>query len=569
MRNRDSRERADGSGGRSDDNHRDVVDASAELSRGRESYAKQAWSDAYESFSAADQAVALGADDLELLARAAYMLGRDDENLRFLERAHQSHLDAGEGRRAAGCAVWIGMHLATTGNLAPATGWFGRARRLVGREERDCVERGYLLLPLAFQQEASADWEAAVASLVDAAAIAERFHDRDLFALAVNHHGQILVEHGRVDEGLGLLDEAMVAVTTGELSPIVTGLVYCGVILACREAYELRRAREWTAALSGWCGEQPDLVAFTGRCLLHRAEIMQHRGAWSEAFEEARRAVERSETTGNERAAGEAAYLQGELHRLQGRFAAAEKAYRAASRCGREPQPGLALLRLAQGNRKAAAVAIRRAVEEANELPQRARLLPACVEIMLAVGDTESAQRACSELVEIAAEHPSEMLAAAARHAQGRLGVAQGDAAGALVALRRATQMWQELEAPYEAACARVIVGLACRSLGDDDAAAMELEAAREAFAELGATLDLARVNALARRRPSGDPHGLTQRELEVLRLVAGGERNKAIAAKLVVSERTVDRHVSNIFAKLGVSSRAAATAYAYEHDLL
>ncbi|HEX6228829.1 MAG TPA: LuxR C-terminal-related transcriptional regulator [Solirubrobacterales bacterium] len=545
------------------------MDASAELSRGRESYAKHAWTDAYESLSNADAAGVLGAADLELLAGAAYMLGRDEENVRILERAHQSHLDAGDGLRAAGCAVWIGMHLATTGNLAPATGWFGRARRLVGREEGDCVERGYLLLPLAFQQEAGGDWEAAVASLVDAAAIAERFAERDLFALAVNHHGQILIEHGQVNEGLGLLDEAMVAVTTDELSPIVTGLVYCGVILACREAYELRRAQAWTAALSGWCGEQPDLVAFTGRCLLHRAEIMQHGGAWSEALEEARRAVERSERTGNERATGEAAYLQGEVHRLQGRLDAAEESYRAASRCGREPQPGLALLRLAQGSNEAATAAIRRAVEEANELPQRARLLPACVEIMLAVGDTESAQRACRELADIARAHPSEMLAAAAQHAQGTLDLAHGDAAGALVALRRSVQIWQELEAPYEAACGRVIVGIACRSLGDDDAMGMELEAAREAFAELGATPDLARVDALAHRGPAGDTHGLTQRELEVLRLVAAGETNKEIAAKLVVSERTVDRHVSNTFAKLGVSSRAAATAYAYEHDLL
>lgn len=551
------------------DNHHHVVDASAELSRGRESYAKRAWTEAYEALSAADAEGILAAGDLESLARAAYMLGRDEENLRFLERAHQAHLDAGEGLRAAGCAVWIGMHLATTGNLAPATGWFGRARRLVGREEGDCVERGYLLLPLAFQQESSGDWEAAVTSLAEAVAIAERFDERDLFALAVSHHGQILVEHARVDEGLGLLDEAMVAVTTGELSPIVTGLVYCGVILACQEAYELRRAQEWTAALSGWCGQQPDLVAFTGRCLLHRAEIMQRRGAWSEALEEAQRSAERSERTGNERAAGEAAYLQGEVHRLKGQLEAAEESYRAASRCGREPQPGLALLRLAQGRSEVAAAAIRRAVEEATELPRRASLLPACVEIMLAVGDTDSAQHVCRELAEIATAHPSELLAAAAHHAQGTLDLAQGDAAGALVALRRSVQIWQECETPYEAACGRVLVGLACRSLGDDDAMAMELEAAREVFAELGATPDLARVDGLAHRGPARDAHGLTQRELEVLRLVAAGETNKSIAAKLVVSERTVDRHVSNTFTKLGVSSRAAATAYAYEHNLL
>lgn len=554
---------------RPDDNHHDVVDASAELSRGRECYAKQAWTDAYESLSAADQAGALGADDLELLARAAYMLGRDDENLKLLERAHHSYLNAGDGLRAARCAVWIGMHLATTGNLAPATGWFGRARRLVGREESDCVERGYLLLPLAFQQDARGDWEAGVTSLADAVAIAERYDDRDLFALAVNHHGQILVEHGRVDEGLGLLDEAMVAVTTGELSPIVTGLVYCGVIIACQQAYELRRAREWTAALSGWCDEQPDLVAFTGRCLLHRAEIMQRRGAWSEALEEARRSAERSQRTGNERAAGEAAYLQGEIHRLRGRLAAAEESYRAASRCGREPQPGLALLRLAQGRNDSAAVAIRRAVAEATELPLRARLLPACVEIMLAVGDTKSARRACRELAEIATAHPSEMLAATAEHAQGTLALHQGDAGTALVALRRSVQIWQELEAPYETACGRVMIGLACRSLGDDDATALELRAAREAFLELGAAPDLARLDALTGRAASAVTHGLTARELEVLRLVAAGRSNHEIATALVISDHTVARHLQNIFAKLGVSSRTAASAFAFEHQLL
>jgi DNA-binding CsgD family transcriptional regulator len=524
--------------------------------------------DAHESLSRADRAAPLGAEDLELLATSAYMLGRDDD-LGGLERAYRAHLDAGEALRAARCAIWVGMHLSIRGEMGRATGWLGRARRLVERQGHDCVERGYLLFPLMFRHEAAGDYEAAVATAAEAAEIGERFGDADLFALATQDRGILLVRRGRVVEGLGMMDEAMVAVTRGELSPIVSGLVYCGVILGCQDAYELRRAQEWTAALARWCEEQPDMVAFTGTCMVHRAEIMQLRGAWPEALEEARRAGERCMRAMNRTAAAEALYRQGEVHRLRGEFAAAGRAYREASRDGREPQPGLALLRLSQENNDAAVAAIRRAMGESSDPHKRASLLPACVEIMLAVGDVQEARGASRELEEISADFQVGMLRAIAAHARGAVDLADGEVHAALAALRRAAQVWQELEVPYEAARVRVLVGLACRTLGDDDTAALEFEAARDVFARLGAAPDLARLDSLTRLAGSGNTRGLTPRELEVLRLVAVGKSNREIASALVISDRTVDRHVSNILTKLGVSSRVAATAYAYQHRLV
>ena len=524
--------------------------------------------EAYESLSRADRESSLAPDDLALLATCAYMVGREAEYRELLERAHRAYLDAGEELAALRCAFWIGVTLASHGEIGRASGWLRRARRLLERQGGDRVERGYLLLPAVFEQKASGDWEAAVATAGEAAAIGERSGDPDLFALAAHEQGEILIKIGRLDEGLGLLDEAMVAVTAGELSPIVAGIVYCGVILACQDAHEVRRAREWTAALSAWCSRQPDLVAFTGRCLVHRAEIMQLEGAFSDALEEARRAAERCLQGENPAAAGEARYRQGEIHRVRGDFGAAEEAYREASRLGHEPQPGLALLRLAQGEPDAAATTIRRVVGETAEAGERAGILPACIEIMLAVDDVEAARGACHELESIAEGQEAGALGALAAQARGAVELAAGDAASALASLRRAGEVWQQLRAPYEAARVRELAGRACQVLGDEDTAALELEAGRAAYAELGASPDLARLRSLG-GAPRDDAHGLTERELEVLRHLAAGETNKAIAAELVLSERTVDRHVSNIFAKLRVSSRAAATAYAYEHRLL
>ena len=538
-----------------------------DLERGRESYSSSAWATAYESFSRAEQLAPLAAEDLELLATSVYMLGREDEWMRILERAFRGYSDAGETRRAVRCAFWIGIQLALRGEMGPATGWLGRAQRLLDREQGECVEQGYMLMPVVFQHEAEGDLEGASATAAAAAEIGERFGDYDLFALAIHVQGDILVRSGRVREGLGLLDEAMVTVTTETLSPMVAGIVYCGVILTCEQVYELRRAREWTAALTRWCESQPDLLAFTGRCLVHRAQLMQLQGDWPDALEEADRASRRLEEAMNQAAAAKACYLKGEVHRLRGEFGEAEEAYRLASQLGLEPQPGWALVRLAQGNSAAAAAAIRRALGETSDRLGRAGLLPAAVEIMLATSEVDDARSACRELEAIAADYESEMLRALHAQARGAVDLVAGDAAAALVSLRQASKAWQELEAPYEAARARVQVGQACRVLGDEDAFVLELEAARSVFQELGATPDVASVDAVA--GPVGDTHGLTARELEVLRLVASGKSNKEIAAALVISEHTVARHVQNIFTKLGVPSRTAAGAYAFEHDLV
>ncbi len=535
------------------------------LERGRESYARKAWSDAFESLSLADEETPLGADDLVLLAESAFMLGRDSEFLGILERAHHAYLEAGEPLHAVRCAFWIGMNLALRGEMGPAGGWLGRGQRLLDREERDSVERGYMLLPASFERESAGDFATAAAIAAQAAEIGEQFGDRDLFALALHAQGNMLIRDGEVKKGLDLLDEAMVAATARELSPIIVGVVYCGVILACQEVYDVRRAKEWTAALTRWCAEQPDLVAFTGRCLIHRSEILQLQGAWRDALEEARRAGERLARQFNPSASGVAAYRQGEVLRLQGEFDAAEEAYRAASGHGWEPQPGLAQLRLAQGRTDAAVATIRRATSEATEPLRRAALLPAEVEILLAAGDVDAAREACAELERLAESYESAMLGALAAHARGAVTLADGDAASALAALRSAARLWQELEAPYDDARVRVLIGLACRALGDDDAADLELEAARDTFTTLGAKPDLARLDMLMSRTT----HGLTARELEVLRLVATGKSNREIAAALVISEHTVARHVQNIFAKLDVSSRAAAGAFAFEHRLV
>jgi DNA-binding NarL/FixJ family response regulator len=539
-----------------------VADAAAELERGRQSYAKGAWSSTYESFSGVDQATPLGAQDLELLARAAYMLGRDDEYVRGLERAHHAHLDAGATLPAVRCAFWIGHSMLFRGDAVRASGWFGRAQRLLETPARDCVERGYLLIPVWLQQMGSGDNELAYATAAEAAEIGERFGDADLMWLARDEQGRALVKQGRVEEGLRLVDEVFVAAVAGELSPIVTGIVYCNTIAFCGDAYQLHHAREWTQALTLWCEHQPEMVAHNGLCLVHRAEVMQLRGAWAEALEEARRAADRfTQGVLNQLACGQAHYRKGEVHRLRGELADAEEAYREARRCGCEPQPGLALLRLAQGQGETAAAAIRRAVGETTEPLKRAALLPAYVEIMLEVREHERARGACDELEEIAGRQASDALSAMSAHARGALLLADGDAEAALIALRRAGQLWQKLEAPYEGARVRVLVGRACAALGDEDTAALELEAARDVFAQLEAATDLARVAAHLPGAAPSETHGLTGRELEVLRLVAAGSSNREIAEALVISEHTVARHLQNIFRKLGVSSRTAASA--------
>lgn len=538
-----------------------------DLQRGRERYARRAWEQAHDLLSRADREAPLDAEDLERLAWSAALTGRDEQLLELWERLHHLHLEREAHVAAAHTAFWLGFRLFALGEPGRASGWLGRAQRLV--EKHDCAVRGYLLLPTIHRHLSAGDFAAAQRWCNEAVEIGERFDDPDLVAFARTLLGRALIRHGQVDAGLALLDEAMVAITTDRVSPLMTGLIYCSVIATCQQAYVLDRAREWTAALADWCGGQPELVAFTGSCLVHRSEILQLGGSWPEAIDEARRACVRVSAVTDPDAAADAFYQQAEIHRLRGESQAAEGAYREASQFGREPQPGLALLRLAQGRHEAAAGAIRRVVAAADQPLQRARFLPAAVEILLGVGDAEAARAACHELEQIAAQYDIRALSAMACHARGAVCLSEGDARAACEPLRRAFEIWRGLGAPYLAARIRVLLGRAYRALGDDDGGALELAAAREVFESLGATPDLARVDALGTPANPSSARGLTRRELEVLRLVASGKTNKVIAKQLFLSEKTVDRHVSNIFAKLGVSSRAAATARAYEQQLI
>jgi DNA-binding CsgD family transcriptional regulator len=545
---------------------RSVAGQRFELDRARQHYERRAWAKAYQAFLRADQEIPLAAEDLEGLATAAYLVGRDQDYLTVLERAYHAYRDAGQCRRAVRCAFWLGFRLLMRGEMGRASGWFAHGQRLLEREARECAERGYLLLPLVEQRLDSGEYATAYAAASDAAAIGERCGDADLVACARHQQGRIRLRQGQVKAGLGLLDETMVTVTGGELSPIVTGLMYCSVIAACQEVYALDRTHEWTAALTRWCEGQPDMVAFAGVCQVHRAEIMQLQGTWPEAIEQARRACALSEGI-DRRATAAAFYQQAEVHRLKGDFAAAEEAYRKASQQGLEPQPGLALLRLAQGSSDAAATAIRRVLGTTTDRLKRMSLLPACVEIMLSAGDVPGARQACRELEDLARSFDTGVADAIAAQARGAVELAEGDAQAAIGALRRAVEVWQRIEAPYAAARVRVLTGLACRALGDQDGADLEIEAARSMFESLGAAPDLARVVSLM--KDTGKPHPLTARELQVLRLVSAGKTNAAIAAELFLSERTIERHLSNIFTKLDLSTRTAATAWAYEHGLI
>ena len=544
-------------------------DLSADLRRGREAWERRDLLATFEALSAAERSAPLSGEDLDRLATAAGLMGRDEDFLRALERAHHAHLEAGSTVAAARSAFWLGFRLFGAAEFGRATGWMARAERLLDDGGHDCALRGYLLLPLIRRHVEVRDYETARRVAAEAGRVGERFADKDLVAFARNFEGQVLLRSGRIPEGLALLDEAMVAVSSGELSPIPTGIIYCMVIRSCQDVYALGRASEWTEALQAWCDRQPWPVIFTSHCLVHRSEIHQWNGEWDAAREEARVAAERLLTGLNEREAAPAFYQQAELRRLRGELDEAEEAYANASRLGREPQPGLALLRLAQGRVEAAASAMRRVVGEASDRLQRTRLLPAHVEIMLAAGDLDEARRACDELQKIAREMPMEVLDAMAAHALGTVRLAEGDARAALEPLRRSFETWQKLGAPYLAAKVRVLVARACRQLGDSDGCHLEIDGARAGFEELGAATDLAAIEAAARESPEARPHGLTNRELQVLRLVAAGKTNKAIAAELFLSEKTVDRHVSNIFDKLEVPSRAAATACAYEHGLV
>lgn len=535
------------------------------LDEARTAFAQREWTAAFESFARVDGSDGLRPADLEVYATTAYMLNRISLMLETFERAHRGYLESGDTRRAARVASWLAFNLASRAKFGPATGWVRRASLLLDSESEEVVEHGYVWLPQIHQCVFADDFEGVAKAAEQALQIGLRFDDPDLVALASHAKGRSHLRLGRISEGLAVLDEVMVSVINGELSPQVTGIVYCSVIEGCYEVQEVRRSRDWTVALSRWCDGQPDLVAFTDQCLAHRAEIRQMEGRWSEALAEAGEAHAR-----NERGpvAARASYQRGEIHRLRGDYIEAEKAYRQVSEGVGDPYPGLALLRLAQGSEDAAAASIRRALGEATSLFERARLLPAFVEIMVAHGDLQSAQEGCQELTALADQSGIRLHEAAAETATGLFEVRAKRASAALGHLRAGLEGWLEIEVPYEAARTRVLLAEALNAMGDVDAASIQLDSARDEFARLGAAPDLARLEMTSAER-GGSDHGLTPREMEVLRLLAQGGTNRSIATELVLSERTVDRHVSNILTKLGVSTRTAATAFAFQNRLI
>ncbi|MGG8406140.1 LuxR C-terminal-related transcriptional regulator [Streptomyces sp. 12297] len=534
-----------------------------------EAWSRHAWGEVFAILSEADRQRPLDADDLERLALAAHLTGRGPESEDLWTRAHHAWLTRGEVPRAVRCAFWLGLDLLLRGERSRSAGWTARARRLLGTGPPDCVEEGYLLALGGLQSYLVGDMAGAEAVSEEALACATRFGDPDLMNFSLVSIGESLIRLGRTADGIRLLDEAMVAVTAGEVSPIVSGLAYCAVIAACHEAFDLRRAREWTAELSRWCAAQQELVPYRGVCLAHRVEIMRLHGDWTDALEEADRACRWMAATPAAQSADAVHYQRGELHRMRGEYEEAERAYREASRLGHPAQPGVALKLLATGDAPAAERAIRTALDAAGDRTLRCRILPAYVEIMLAADRPEDARTAAEELAAAAEALDSALLNALSGRAMGAVLLATGDARGAQALLGPAVAAFRDLDAPYEAARTRLLVGLACRETGDEVTARLETEAAEATFRELGAGPDLTRAEELVHTATARAAGLLTPRELEVLRHVAVGKSNRDVADALFLSEKTVARHLGNIFTKLGVPSRTAATAYAHRHGLV
>jgi DNA-binding CsgD family transcriptional regulator len=529
------------------------------IKRGRDAFTRRAWAEAYTLLAAGAPEQA---DDLERLATAAHLVGHDDESARAWERAHHACVALGDPDRAARCAFWLALALLLRGEVARAQGWLARAERLVEDGRDGGVAVGFLRVPVLLGALGDGDAGRAHEIGGEIVSLAERHHDRDLLALGLLGTGQASLALGDVAGGLTLLDEAMVSVTAGEVSPIPTGIVYCAVIEACMDVFDLRRAAEWTDALHRWCSSQPDLVPYTGQCLVHRSQVLQAHGAWDEAVTEAERARRRLSDTAHP-ALGLALYQQGELHRVRGELADAEAAYRGASLHGRQPTPGFGLLRLAQRRTDDAVANARRMLHETRFDPDRATILAAVVEILVAAGALDEATTAADELGERATESTTDQLPAMASTARASLLLASGQVATAGDTLHDAIALWHRLDMPFEEARARALMSRVCFALGDVDAAELERDAALATFQALGARTEIERMQAGARES------GLTGRECEVLRLVATGCTNREIASQLHISEHTVARHLQNIFVKLGVSSRAAATSYAYEHRIV
>jgi DNA-binding CsgD family transcriptional regulator/tetratricopeptide (TPR) repeat protein len=534
-----------------------------ELLRAREAYDRGDWAVAFDQLRTVDN---LGADDTLALATSAYLTGDVDQAVRALQAGYQEMIKNGDTRKAVRFAFWLALILNLRGEAAISGGWVARAQRLLENEAGDLVERGYLLVHNFFEQVDRGDYAKAGETVVQVVDSGRRFGDPDLIALGLTCQGRFTIYSGRVPEGLALLDEAMVGVAAGEVSPIIAGMVYCALIEACQEVSDFARAAAWTSALTRWCDTQPGLVPFTGQCSLHRGQIMRLRGAYDEALTEFVLAQRRYQAEGTTAPAAAALKEQGDVLRVQGNLNEAETAYRQAAELGYEPQPGLALLWLARGRTAAAVSAMRRLLAEAQMPVQRSSMLPAGVEVMLAAGLVEDARRLADEFSEVASGFGNPAVQAMAGYAAASVALSSGNVDKALGQARESSRLWNEIGSPYEAARARVLVARALRELGDEESATGELAVARRTFTDVGSTPAVQEVDRLLGR---GRPAGLTEREVEVLRLVAAGQSNHDIARDLVLSQKTVERHLSNIFTKLNVSSRTAAAAYAHEHQLM
>jgi DNA-binding CsgD family transcriptional regulator len=537
-----------------------------DLEEAREAYERREWLDAYQALSGLDSAD-LRADDFTALATTAYLLGRHNDCVQALQRAFQANVDAGDPPAAARSALWLALVLTMRGERAVGGGWAARATRILDDLPDDVVERGYAAAHAALSCVVSGDFPAAFEHAAVVVEYGRRYKEPDLLAHGLNMTGRLMTHAGQVQEGLRLMDESLIGVVAGDVSPIVSGIVYCTTVEGCALVHDFGRMVEWTRALSSWCDAQPGLVAFTGQCAVHRGQMMRLRGAFDDAVEELERAAERYALSGGGPAVGLAHEERGDVLRLLGDLRGAERAYEQALRYGNRAQPGQALLCSARGDVGGAVGMIQSVLDEVGDPVERTRLLPAAVQIHLAAGDVAAASSLVSELGEIAAAFGSPGVLATHAYAAGTVALAADDPGQAAAAIRPAIDTWTELDAPYEIARCRVILGEAHRRLGDDRSATAELAAARDLFAEIGA--EPAEQDARRRLGEDESPGGLTGREIEVLRLVAAGKTNAEVAAELVIAEKTVARHLSNIFTKLGVGSRTAAAAFAYEHGLV
>ena len=546
----------------------DSRDAGESLAAARSADRRRHWSAAHRQLEAVADRHDVNPDDLALLADSAWWLGRVDESIAAGQGAYHGFLEAARPRAAAMAAIGVAVNMLLRGDDAPGAGWIQRAGRLLG-DQPECPEQGYLRYLVEVEGALDGpDLEGVGAAARAVADLGRRHRVPDLVAAGTVGEGRALVRLGRVPEGTALLDEAMVAVLAGELQPDWAGNVYCHMMAAYHELADANRAARWVAATGEWLATLPAAVVFTGICRVHRSQLLALTGDWARAEAEAA-AVCVGLTGIHTAAAAEAHFQLAELRRLRGDRSAAAEEYGRAHALGRDPQPGLALLRLAEGNHAAAAAAIEAAlVAHPHDALARARLRAAQVEVALARNDLPGARTAADELEATAARYATSGLCGAATSAVGALRLAESRPADALPLLVEAARLWQGCRARYETARVRLLLARAYRALGDLESAARELDVADATFAELGAVPDRAAVATLrapARRLPGG----LTGREVDVLACLARGRTNRQIAEALTISEKTVERHLTNIFTKLDVTSRTAAAGFAHEHGLL